>query len=222
MRRTGPVKQSRRGRSDDKGSPTAGGPEARLAEEDILRADTYALLGRLLLAPPQADLLAKIATLTGDDSEFGAAVAALGATAKAVSVESVRTEYDALFIGTSRGELQPYASYYLAGGLYRQPLADLRGDMARLGVARHDSVAEPEDHIGALCEIMAGLILGVFAAAPASLAEQRRLFEAHIEPWAADFFADLETAQAAQFYRPVGQIGSQFLAIERGAFDLAS
>jgi TorA maturation chaperone TorD len=86
------------------------GPTAEVAEEDTARADIYALLGRLLLAPPKVDLLAKIGGLEGDDSAFGAAVAALGAAAKAASATSVRSEYEALFIGTSQGELQPYGS----------------------------------------------------------------------------------------------------------------
>ena len=36
---------------------------------------------------------------------------------------------------------------------------------------------------------------------------ERRFFERHLKPWAARFFADLEAAQGARFYRAVGQLG---------------
>lgn len=32
-------------------------------------------------------------------------------------------------------------------------------------------------------------------------------FERHLEPWAARFFADLEIARSAEFYRNVGTLG---------------
>jgi TorA maturation chaperone TorD len=191
-----------------------------IAEEDRLRADIYALLSRLLIAPPKAELLAQVGALQGGDDPFGVAVSALATAARAAGEAAVRAEYEALFIGLSEGELQPYASYYRAGGLYRQPLADLRADLQRFGIARGASVTEPEDHIAILCEIMAALILGGPGGAPATLAEQRRFFEAHIASWAADFFGDLEAAESASFYMPVGHIGGLFLEIEAAAFDI--
>jgi len=95
--------------------------------------------------------------------------------------------------------------------------ADLRRDLAAAGIVRADGVAEPEDHIAFLCEVMHGQILGLYAE-PAALAAQRAFFDKHIEPWAARFFADLEAATAAAFYRPVGTLGRSFLAIEREGF----
>ena len=43
-----------------------------------------------------------------------------------------------------------------------------------------------------------------------------------IEPWAGRFFADLERAQAAAFYRSVGTLGRVFVEIETEAFALAA
>jgi TorA maturation chaperone TorD len=76
--------------------------------------------------------------------------------------EDVAREYQNLFIGVGRGELVPYGSYYITGFLNEKPLARLRNDMDRLGIARRDNVSESEDHIAALCEMMSGLILGDF------------------------------------------------------------
>lgn len=194
---------------------------ADLSEEERSRGELYALLGRLLAAPPSAEDLDRLSAIEGDDSALGRALTTLAAAAKAADAEAVGDEYHALFIGLGRGELVPFASYYLTGFLQEKPLAKLRLDMAQLGIARADKVPEPEDHIAALCEMMAGLILGVFGA-PADLAEQERFFSAHLGPWATRFFEDLEAAEAAVFYGPVGTIGKLFMAIESRAFEMAA
>jgi TorA maturation chaperone TorD len=51
---------------------------------------------------------------------------------------------------------------------------------------------------------------------------QRAFFDAHIGPWAGQFFADLETAKATDFYAPVGAIGRIFMEIESTAFEMAA
>jgi TorA maturation chaperone TorD len=91
--------------------------------------------------------------------------------------------------------------------------------MARLGIARAQDVKEPEDHIAAICDMMAGLIEGSFGA-PADLGTQRGFFDRHLAPWAETFFADLEKARAAILYAPVGAIGQAFMKIERTAFEM--
>lgn len=192
---------------------------AEVSEEDFLRAQFYWLIARLLLAPPPADLLARLAALEEDDSEIGEALGQLARIARDVSPNAAAEEYQELFIGVARGELVPYGSYYLTGFLNEKPLAKLRQDMARLGIARAEKVAEPEDHMGTLCEIMAGLITGEFGT-PADLATQRRFFHTHIASWAARFFADLEMAQAARLYASVGRLGRAFMGVEVVGFDM--
>jgi len=194
---------------------------AGIAEEDRMRADLYGLLGWLLKAPPDAAGLARIAAMRGDDSALGRAIAALAKAARGIAPERVDDEYHVLFVGLGRGELMPYGSYYLTGFLHEKPLAKLRLDMARLGIARAEGNSEPEDNIAALCEMMAGLILGRFGA-PADLAGQRQFFDRHIGPWAGRFFADLEEVEAAAFYMPVGRIGGLFMDIEAQAFEMAA
>lgn len=192
-----------------------------ISEEDRLRAGWYALLAQLLSREPSEQLLQMLRGLEGDDSELGTGIRALAAAARGTTVESARREYFDLFIGVGQGELLPYASYYLTGFLNEKPLARLRGDMARLRIARADDVKEPEDHIASLCEMMSGLITGGFGA-PADLAEQRRFFDTHIGCWAPRFFEDLQGAQSAVLYMPVGTIGRLFMEIEVQAFDMAA
>ncbi len=193
----------------------------KVAEEDILRAGVYALLGWLLRSSPSADDLQRVSALEGDDSEIGHAVSALATVGRATSHDVVREEFHNLFIGLGRGELVPYASYYLTGFLNEKPLAKLRIDMGRLGIDRAEGVNEPEDHIAALCEMMAGLITGAFGV-PADLASQQIFFDTHIGPWAARFFADMEASASAVLYMPVGTIGKLFMQIEAQAFEMAA
>ncbi len=192
-----------------------------LSEEDELRVQWYALLARLLGASPDRELLSMLAGLKGNEGELGEAVNALAAAARASDPKTLEEEYFDLFIGVGQGELVPFGSYYLTGFLHEKPLAKLRGDMRLLGIAREESVKEPEDHISALCEMMAGLISGSFGA-PADLAEQRRFFDTHVGCWAPRFFEDLQAARNARFYMPVGTIGRLFMAIEAQAFEMAA
>lgn len=195
--------------------------EEAVASEEALRANAYALLATLLRTPPTAETLQNLTRLDSDDTELGRAIGLLGVAAQATTVEAVGEEYHDLFVGVGASELKPYASYYRTGFLYEKPLADLRDDMAGLGIESAEETSEPEDHIASLCEIMCGLITGAFDA-PADLARQRAFFDRHIAPWAAHLFEDMETAQSAGFYKPVGTVGRLFMEIESQAFEMAA
>ena len=192
-----------------------------LAEEDVLRADLYDLLSLVLARPPSKDLITKISELTGDTRDLGQGINALSRLARQVTPRAVEDEFNTLFIGLTRGELLPYASYYMTGFLNEKPLAILRNAMARHGIERAENVYEPEDNIASLCEMMAGLIRGRFGD-PADLSAQKDLFAAHISPWAEHFFTDLEGAKSSVFFAPVGAIGRAFIAIEREAFRMGA
>lgn len=193
--------------------------QSGVPEEDRLRANLYTYLGRCLAGPPDAGLLAVTADFIGDDTEIGQTMAALARLARSVDPSLIDREYHDLFIGVGRGELVPFASYYLTGFLHEKPLAKLRGAMGELGIARSENVKEPEDHIGSLMEMMAGLITGKFGA-PADLKTQKAFFATHVEPWAAHFFKDLEAAKASVFYQPIGRLGLAFMGIEAQAFSM--
>jgi TorA maturation chaperone TorD/DNA-binding transcriptional regulator YdaS (Cro superfamily) len=186
-------------------------------EVDAARAQEYALLSALLARAPDAGLLERLGALRGDASPLGLAHAALGDAASRTNSGRVEREYFDLFIGLGRGELMPYGSYYLSGFLYERPLARLRADLSRFGIERAPGQAEPEDHAAILCEIMAGLVSRRF---PAAAGADRELFEAHLAPWIGRFFADLERAEAADFYRRVGTLGRTLIEIESDAFAL--
>jgi len=183
----------------------------------IPRAREYALLAALLARPPDAALLTRLASVEGDGTPLGLAHKALAAAAAEQEAAAVAREYFELFIGVGRGELLPYGSYYLTGFLHERPLARLRAELVALGIERVEGQCEPEDHAAILCEIMAGLVTGEFAA---PVERQRYLFDRYLAPWMPRFFADLEAATAADFYRPVGAIGRLFIDLETEAFAL--
>ena len=188
-----------------------------IAPEDQVRASLYALLGNLLLQVPDQTTLDQLAALEGEAGDVGSAINALSQIAKSMTPASVEREYNILFIGVGRGEVLPYASYYLTGFLHEKPLADLRGKMRELGIQRKQGVSEPEDHAGALCEMMAGMISGAFGQ-PMPLQTQKEFFNAHIAPWAAHCFSDLEKAESAVLYAPVGSLGRLLMGIEQESF----
>jgi TorA maturation chaperone TorD len=192
-----------------------------IADEERQRADLYVLLARLLSRAPDEATLDTVRKLKGGEGPIGEAINALAAVARAKTAGAVDDEYHDLFIGLDQGEVVPFASHYLTGRLYDTPLAELRADMAERGIGWDESIKEPQDHIAALCEMMAGLILGTFGDRPASIAEQQSFFEAHLAPWAGDFFSDLAEAEAATFYMPLARLGSHLLAVEEQAFRLA-
>jgi TorA maturation chaperone TorD len=188
-------------------------------EVDSARSQQYALLAALLGRAPDANLLARLAELRGDASPLGIAIAGLAEAAAGTTAERVEREYFDLFIGLGRGELLPYASYYLTGFLHERPLARLREDLSELGIERAEGIPEPEDHAAILCEIMAGVVGGEF---PAPAGTDRELFEKHLAPWIGRFFSDLERAETADLYRHVGALGRLFVDIETEAFALPS
>jgi TorA maturation chaperone TorD len=186
---------------------------------DAARAQEYTLLSALLARAPDQALLDRLATLRGDATPLGVAHAALAEAASRTTAARVEREYFNLFIGLGRGELLPYGSYYQSGFLYERPLARLREQLARLGIERIDGQSEPEDHAAILCEVMAGVISGRLSAESGA---DRALFDKHLSPWIGRFFADLERAEAADFYRSVGTLGRLFVDIESEAFALPS
>ena len=188
-------------------------------EVDVARAQEYALIAALLTRAPDATFLSNLSELRADATPLGVAHAGLAEAASRAKVDHVEREFFNLFIGLGRGELMPYGSYYLTGFLHERPLARLRDDLAKIGIARAEGICEPEDHAGILCEIMSGLASRRLPAPPDS---DRMIFDKHMAPWIGRFFTDLEQAEAADFYRQLGTVGRIFIDIEAEAFELPS
>lgn len=182
-------------------------------QEQSYRSGAYGMLARLLRSPPDEQVLAQVAGFSGiapQQDEMALAMSMLGLAAATCRPEAVDDEFHALFIGIGRGELVPYGSWYLTGFLMERPLGRLRDDLAALGFYRQAGVTEPEDHVAALCEVMAILI-----DEGTPLEVQSRFFQTHLADWLGRFFHDLSEAGEAVFYRAVGRFGTAFLALEQ-------
>ena len=186
-------------------------------EIELARSREYLLLAKLLRQAPTAAFLSELAGLRGNDSPLGMAHLELAQAAQAINETNASAEYFALFIGIGRGELLPYASYYLTGFLHEKPLARLREDLGRLGIEKADGNFDPEDHLGLLLEVMGGFANGTF---DADLAGQKEFFERHIATWAQRCFADIAVSPSARFYKAVAALGGCFIDIEKDAFDI--
>jgi TorA maturation chaperone TorD len=187
--------------------------------EDQLRADMYSFLASLLRIEPNAQLVNQLTNLESDDSPIGKAIKTLSKLSSSLDLPTIRDEYVRIFVGVGRGEILPFASYYLTGFLKDKPLAKLRNDMKEIGIELADNVKEPEDHIASLFDMMAGLILGKFNK-KFSIGEQRDFFNKHLGPWVDLLMRDIESSKIAVFYSPIGTIGREFMEIERSSFSM--
>ncbi len=188
---------------------------ADIAEEDQWRVITYRLLARLLAAAPDQSVIQILQALEIQAAETALTNAwyALSQASINANLQQLEQEYNALFIGFTSGEVIPYASRYLTGFLMEKPLAKLRQDLINSGIQRQQAVCEPEDHIAAVFEAMSLLIESADDA-------QWTFLNQHILPWAQQLFKDLQQANSAQFYHPVGQLGSAFVALESTLFSM--
>ena len=178
-------------------------------ETDALRADIYRLLARLVREAPSAELLAWLSGLDteADGSVLAARWAALSESADAASLEEhaqqlARSHFRHL-VGVIEGEITPYASWYRQGNLMDEPLLALRRDLRRLGIGRREDCKDPEDHLAAICEVMAMLL-------DEDRGEAAAFFMAHLSPWAKRCFDDLAGVDTP-FYAHLGALGSAFM-----------
>jgi TorA maturation chaperone TorD len=194
---------------------TQAAPLQLLAPEEAARANFYALLARLFYAPPDAALLKAIAgeTMAGD---LAASWGELATAAASADPEAVREEYETAFIGTGKAPVTLYSTAYTIRYSNETPLANLRGELAELGLARRAEAREPEDHIAALCDTMRHLV----AEQKRDLEEQRRFFNRWITPAVEPLCAAIDHAPSTSFYKLVGRFAKAFLTLEQAGFEM--
>ena len=193
--------------------------------EDQARANFYALQARLYASAPDAGLLAAIGgaedlaveSSDGLAREFGEAWRILKSASAAMGPEAAAQEYFDLFVGVGKSEVSLHAAAYLRsqGG---SVLAELRSELARLGLGRRSDVNVYEDHLAAVLETMRVLIAGAPGVAPQSLADQAQFFGPYVAPWAERCCDAIIAAPIANYYRRVAEWTKSFVAIERDSF----
>ena len=205
----------------------------RLESEDQARADFYALLARLYAEAPDAALLRAIAATpplgaatqieaVGDDAAgLPQAWDMLRAASAAMDADAATDEYNNLFIGVGKSEVNLHASHWLTGFMMEKPLAELRSALAAMGLGRKPGSNTLEDHLAALCETMRILIAGHDDRSPAPVSLQHEYFTRHLVPWVFDCCTAIENNSIANYYRRVAQFTGSFMALERDSFAIA-
>jgi len=178
----------------------------------LWRAQSYALLANLFAQAPKQSLLDHIAAVevTEPESPMGIQWQNLIAIAKKTDVSVLEDDYQTLFIGVTHGEIIPYGSYYQTGFLMEEPLAELRTDLAKLGLVRQQETAEPEDHIAAQCDVMRLILM----AEGTAVVTDKEFFLHHLKPWFVDFLTDLEKSNTSEFYQVLAQFAKVFINME--------
>ncbi len=176
---------------------------------DQERSFFYRLFARLLISPADRDLLdlLQLVQPQADNEPFGQALTELRSISASAVLKQLDEDYHKLFIGLGKGELSPYLSWYQTGFLMEKPLALLRQDLINLGFKRQAETVEPEDHISALCEVMALLIAD-------NRPEQIWFFQRYLQPWFSRFFTDLLNSDTGLFYPAVAKSGLAFMKLE--------
>ena len=193
-----------------------------LPPEEAARGGFYALIARLLHAAPGAALLAAIARAEpladNAGSDLARAWRDLIDASSAMDPEAATDEYEALFVGVGHAAVSIYAGYYNGAPSIDHPRVRIQADLAALGLGRRDDVHEPEDHYAGLFDTMRVLVAGGAGRSPATVEEQRRFFQAHLEPGIASFARAVDDAPRANYYRRVAAFVRAFAALESESF----
>jgi TorA maturation chaperone TorD len=198
-------------------------PVSSALDEETARAEIYGLLTHLYYAKPTHELLEAIRMAPTEAPAAGAFLEEpwreLVGTARAMSDAEIGEEYDALFGGVGKPEVYLYGSHYLSGFLNEKPLARLRGDLARLGLAQVDGMSETEDHAAYLFEVMRYLIAAADVEV-ANLKSQCEFFATHLQPWVMQLCDALSAHPRARFYAALSAFTRAFASVEAQGFDM--
>ena len=198
-------------------------PVTSALDEETARAEVYGLLAAMYYAPPSPELMGQLRVAVTEAPAAGGFLEepwrlVVGA-ARDLSDAEVADEYDALFGGVGKPEVFLFGSHYLSGFLNEKPLAQLRGDLAALGLARDEAMPETEDHVAYVCEVMRYLIAGDDVEV-ANLTQQQKFFSAHVQPWVTQMCDAIEAHPKARFYAALAGFTRAFVSVEAQGFDM--
>jgi TorA maturation chaperone TorD len=194
-----------------------------LAPEDAARADFYALLARLWHSGPDAALLAAIAGADEIVAEGGQVALAdawrqLQAAAAAADPEAARMEHEALFVGTGKAAVTPYATHYLTETARERLLVALRDELMERGLEREQGVHEPEDHFAALLEVMRHLVAA--GSSDAALQRQKNFFTRYMHRAYNPLTDQVMASTKTSFYGYVARFTKAFCDTEAASLDM--
>jgi TorA maturation chaperone TorD len=204
-------------------NPSLISPGSSALDEETARAELYGLLSQLYYAVPSTELLSALRVAVTEAPADGGFLQEpwqqLVGSVRECNDAAIAQEFDRLFGGVGKPDVYLYGSHYLSGFLNEKPLARLRSDLDRLGLARDEAMSETEDHIAYVCEVMRYLIAGDDVAV-CNLTAQRDFFATHLQPWVLQLCDALAAHPQARFYAALAQFTRAFVSVEAQGFDM--
>jgi TorA maturation chaperone TorD len=199
-------------------------PLSSALDEETARAELYGLMAELFYLPIRAELLAQLRLAPTQAPESGGYLEEpwrqLVGIAREMDDASIEREYHTLFGGVGKPEVFLYASHYLSGFLNEKPLAQLRHDLAHLGLGRDDTtMSDTEDHVAFVLEVMRFLVAGEDVSL-SNLTQQSRFFAQHVQTWVPALCDSLQAHPQARFYASLAALTRAFISVESQGFDL--
>jgi TorA maturation chaperone TorD len=199
-------------------------PLTSALDEETARAELYGVIAELFYLPVRADLLAQLRLAPTQAPESGGYLEEpwqqLVGVARELDDIAIEREHHALFGGVGKPDVFLYASHYLSGFLNEKPLAQLRHDLAQLGLGRDDTTMfDTEDHVAFVFEVMRFLVAGADVSV-SNLTQQSRFFAAHVHTWVPALCDAIEAHPQARFYGALARLMRAFVQVESQAFDL--
>ena len=198
-------------------------PNAAL-DEETARAELYGLIAELFYTPVRPTLLSELRLAPTEAPEPGGFLEEpwrqLVGAARECDDARIASEYNTLFGGVGKPEVYAFASHYLSGFLNEKPLAQLRTDLAALGLTRDPaSMSETEDHVSYVLEVMRFLVAGDDVAV-CNLTQQAQFFANHVQTWLPAFCDALQATPRARFYAALADLTRALVSVEAQGFDL--
>ena len=193
-------------------------------DEETARAELYGVIAELFYTPVRPELLAQLRLAPTEAPEPGSFLEEpwrqwVGA-AREHHDAAIQDEYNTLFGGVGKPEVYLYGSHYLSGFLNEKPLAQLREDLAQLGLGRDPAAMhDTEDHVSYVFETMRYLVAGDDVSV-SNLTQQSRFFAAHVQTWVPALCDAIEAHPQARFYAVLAGLTRAFVSVEAQGFDL--
>lgn len=195
---------------------------------NTFREQYYSLLTALFWREPDAALaemlekgLAERAEAAGQvHPAMGEGWRLMGEALAEGGFQGAAEEYTHLFLGPFAPEVAPYESKYLANGMFKAPLIEVREFMLGAGLEKSDAdFTEPEDMLAFELEIMRWLVSQHRQAKDGEAAQrwldlQADFAKQHLLVWGSACARDIAGAESARFYKGAALLLEGFLELE--------
>lgn len=135
------------------------------------------------------------------------------------SLEAIQEEYYELFVNPfGENNINLIASHYFDGRNYGETLVSIRDIFVHTGITKNQTVADPEDTLPILFDLL-GTLIEMEKEDEDTSAYQHKLIHGFLIPFLAKLKPVFDQNQAADFYRDVIGFITGYLDLEKGLSD---